>query len=158
MIMGVFVSHTDFVIERDLPGSPAHAYRFWAEHDRKRIWTSCHPDWTVEEDTFDFRIDGRETLRWRTPEGVEHGFRAHYLDIVPGKQIIYAYAMNAGARQISASLVTVEFTRKGEKTRMAYTEQAAFLDAADAAPRSSGTGNGFDRLALAIEKSLAVSH
>lgn len=156
--MGVNVSHTDFVIERDLPGSPRHAFRFWAEHDRKRLWTSCHPDWTVLEDKFDFRIDGSEMLRWRTPEGVEHGYRAHYFDIVPGQQIIYAYAMNAGTRQISASLVTVEFARKNEKTRMTYTEQAAFFDAADAAPRSSGTGAGFDRLALAIERSLAVSH
>lgn len=156
--MGVFVSHTTFVIERDLPGSPAHAFRFWAEHDRKRIWTSCHPDWTIEEDRFDFRIDGEEVIRWRTPEGVEHGFHAHYLDILPGKQIIYAYAMNAGARQISASLATVEFTRKSEKTHMTYTEQAAFLDGADAATRSSGTESGFERLALAIEKNLAVSH
>lgn len=156
--MGVHVTHTDFVIERDLPGSPRHAFRFWSEHERKRQWTNCHPDWIVEEDRFDFRIDGAEILRWRTPDGVVHGFRAQYFDIVPGQRIIYGYAMNAGPRQISASLVTVEFADKDTQTRMTYTEQAAFFDAADAKIRSSGIGVGFDRLALVIEQSLAISH
>jgi uncharacterized protein YndB with AHSA1/START domain len=156
--MGVFISHTTFVIERDLPGSPAHAFRFWSEHERKRQWTSCHPDWIVLEDIFDARISGLEKVRWRTPEGVEHGYRAHYLDVVPGKLIIYAYAMNTGTVQNSAALATVEFVGQRGKTKMTYTEQAAFLDAADAKGRSQGTEMGFDRLALAIERSLAVAH
>src|SRR5262245_30310241 len=149
--MGIFISHTTFVIERDLPGSPAHAFRFWTEHGRKRQWTSCHPEWAVLEDTFDVRIGGTEVIRWRTPEGIEHGFRAYYLDVVPGKQIIYAYAMNSGGVQASAALATVEFVGKRGKTKMTYTEQAAFLDAADARGRSCGTEMGFERLVLAIE-------
>lgn len=156
--MGIQVHHTSFVIERDLPGSPRHAFRFWSEHERKRQWTNCHPDWTVLEDSFDFRIDGSERLLWRPPGGVEYGFRAQYFDIVPGQRIIYGYAMNAGSEPISSSLVTVEFESHGKNTRMTYTEQAAFTDAADAATRSSGTGGGFDRLVLAIEQSLSVSH
>lgn len=156
--MGIFVNHTSFVIERDLPGSPAHAFRFWSEHDLKRQWTSCHQDWTVLEDTFDARIGGMEAVRWRTPEGVEHGYRAYYLDVVPGKQIIYAYAMNAGGIQTSAALATIEFVGKRNNTKMTYTEQSAFLDAADAKGRSRGTEMGFDRLALVIERNLAVSH
>ena len=156
--MGVFVNHTTFAIERDLPGSPAHAFRFWTEHARKRQWTSCHPDWAVLEDVLDARTGGSEIVRWRTPEGVEHGFRAHYLDVVPGKQIIYAYVMNTGSVQTSAALATVEFVGKRGNTRMTYTEQAAFPDAADATLRSRGTETGFERLLLAIESSLAALH
>jgi uncharacterized protein YndB with AHSA1/START domain len=156
--MGILVHHTSFTIERDLPGSPRHAFRFWSDHQRKRQWTSCHPDWTVEEDHFDFRIDGSERVRWRTPDGVENGFRAAYFDIVPDQRIVYGYAMNSGTHQISASLVTVEFISQAKQTRMTYTEQAVFADEADAKIRSSGTGGGFDRLALVIEQSLAVSH
>jgi uncharacterized protein YndB with AHSA1/START domain len=156
--MGAFVSHTTFVIERDLPGSPDHAFRFWTDHARKRQWTSCHPDWAVLEDIFDVRIGGREVVRWRTPEGVEHGLRAHYLDVVPGKRIIYAYAMNTGDVQTSAALATVEFAGKRGSARMTYTEQAAFLESADAKLRSRGTETGFERLLLAIEESLAALH
>lgn len=156
--MGAFISHTTFVIERDLPGSPAHAFRFWSEHARKRQWTSCHPDWTVLEDVLDVRIGGSEIVRWRTPEGVEHGFHAHYLDVVAAKQIIYAYAMNTGDARNSAALATVEFIGKRGSTRMTYTEQAAFFDAADAKGRTRGTEMGFERLALAIEGSLSAVH
>lgn len=156
--MGILVHHTSFVIERDLPGSPHHAFRFWSDHQRKRQWTSCHPDWTVEEDRFDFRIDGSELVRWRMPDGTANGFRATYFDIVPNERIVYGYAMNSGARQISASLVTVEFTAASKKTLMTYTEQAVFADEADARIRSSGTGGGFDRLALVLEQNLAISH
>lgn len=41
--MGVAVDHRSFVIERTLPGSPTHAFRFWSDHALKRRWTSCHP-------------------------------------------------------------------------------------------------------------------
>lgn len=47
------VDHSTFVVERDLPGSPAYAFRFWAEPELKRRWTDCHPDWAVLEDRFD---------------------------------------------------------------------------------------------------------
>ena len=46
------------MIKRDLPGSPRHAFRFWSELAMKRKWTSCHPDWAVLEDSFDFRPGG----------------------------------------------------------------------------------------------------
>ncbi|WP_232846710.1 SRPBCC family protein [Devosia beringensis] len=77
--MGVAVDHRSFVITRDLPGSPVHAFRFWAEHALKRRWFSCHPDWDMLEDRFDFRRDGGETLRWRMPDGTEQAMLAHFL-------------------------------------------------------------------------------
>lgn len=156
--MNAFFSHTSFEMERELPGRPKHAFRFWAERDLKRQWTSCHPDWTVLEETFDIRRGGVEELRWRTPEGVEQGFHAYYLDVVPGKELVYAYRMSTGSLMTSASLVTIGFTGKGQKTKMTYNEQAAFREAGDAEIRSGGTEIGFDRLVLAIEKSLAVAH
>ena len=60
------VEHTTFTIERDLPGSPRHAFRFWSEKALKRRWTDCHPDWTVLDDRFDFTAGGEEAVRWRT--------------------------------------------------------------------------------------------
>ena len=63
------IKHSTFVIERELPGGPKHAFRFWSEPALKKLWTGCHPDWTVLEDRFDFGIGGEEAIRWRTPEG-----------------------------------------------------------------------------------------
>jgi uncharacterized protein YndB with AHSA1/START domain len=150
--------HTTFVIEKDLPGSTRHAFRFWSEFDFKRKWTSCHTDWTVLEDTFDFRSGGSEVTRWRMPEGQVFGFRAHYFQIVPAARIIYAYEMTLGRTTVSTSLATVEFAVQGGVTKMTFTEQAAFLDGSDPAIRSSGTEMGFDRLVAVMEQELARVH
>ena len=108
--MGVNVNHRTFVLERELPGRRAYAFRFWSEFDLKRRWTSCHPDWHVEEDTFDFKIGGGERTRWRMPDGSVQDMIAHYLEIHPAERIVYAYTMTTNGRPISSSLVTVEFT------------------------------------------------
>jgi uncharacterized protein YndB with AHSA1/START domain len=144
--MGVSVNHRTFVIERDLPGSVAHAFRFWSDHQLKRRWTACHPDWQVVEDLFAFEIGGSERMTWRMPDGTEQAMHAHYLEIHPRERIIYAYTMLTAGRSISSSLVTVEFTGRGGTTLMTFTEQAVFGDVEDGDIRENGTGIGFDRL------------
>jgi uncharacterized protein YndB with AHSA1/START domain len=144
--MGVSVNHRTFVIERDLPGSVAHAFRFWSDHQLKRRWTACHPDWQVMEDHFAFEIGGSERMTWRMPDGTEQAMHAYYLEIHPRERIVYAYTMLTAGRSISSSLVTVEFTGRGGTTLMTFTEQAVFGDVEDGDIRENGTGIGFDRL------------
>jgi len=153
----ITVDHHTFVVERDLPGSTAHAFRFWAEPELKRRWTDCHPDWAVLEDLFDFRVGGIEAKRWQMPDGQELTFRAQYLDIMSGQRILYAYEMGFGGQRVSASLATVELLPAGARTRMKFTEQAAFLAGGDGARRQrvGGTETGFDRLVEAIRQDLA---
>jgi uncharacterized protein YndB with AHSA1/START domain len=141
------VKHSTFVIERDLPGSPKHAFRFWSEPELKETWTRCHPDWIVLEDRFDFRIGGEEAKRWRTSEGEEQAFHARYLDIAPERRIIYAFAMSFKGQNVSASLATVEFVAAEAMTRMVFTEQIAFLGDDEAyRMRVAGTEIGFNKL------------
>lgn len=144
--MGVNVDHRTFVIARDLPGSPAHAFRFWSDHQLKRRWNACHPDWDVIEDSFDFRVDGGERMIWRLPDGTEQAMLAHFLEIAPRQRIVYAYTMRTAGACISSSLVTVEFAAGPGGTAMTFTEQAVFGDKRDGDIRESGTGVGFDRL------------
>jgi len=147
------VEHTSFVVERELSTSPGHAYRFWSEAELKARWTSCHPDWTVLEDRFEFRVGGAEAKRWRTPDGKEQTFRAYYLDIVPERRIIYAYEMSFAGLRLSASLVTVSLAQARTRTRMTFTEQVALLTGGAEASeqRRAGTAEGIDRLAAIIE-------
>ncbi len=144
--MGVGVDHRTFVIERDLPGSPAHAFRFWSDHGLKRRWNTCHPDWEVVEDQFDFRLDGTERMIWRMPDGTEQAMLATFLEIHPRERIVYAYTMRTNGVSISSSLVTVEFVGRTGNTTMTFTEQAVFGDPADGDVRESGTCTGFERL------------
>jgi len=148
--MGVLVDHRSFVIERELPGSPAHAFRFWSDHQLKRRWNACHPDWRVVEDHFDFSVDGSETMIWVRPDGTRQAMLAHFLEIHPRQRIVYAYTMRTDDVPISSSLVTVEFERIGDKTTMTFTEQAVFGSVADGEIRERGTGVGFTRLQEAM--------
>lgn len=148
--MGINVDHRSFVIERELPGSPAHAFRFWSDHQLKRRWNSCHPDWTIIEDRFDFRVDGHESMIWRRPDGTEQVMLAHFLEIHPRQRIVYAYTMRTNGAPISSSLVTVEFEGRDGRTTMTFTEQAVFASATDGDVRERGTGAGFARLQEAM--------
>jgi uncharacterized protein YndB with AHSA1/START domain len=142
------VEHTSFVIERILPGRPAHAFRFWSEPALKARWNECHADWRVLEDRCDFRVGGLEAKRWRTPDGAEQTFHAHYLDILAPRRIVYAYEMSLAGTRLSASLVTIVLETEGERSRMTYTEQVAMLSGGEAAraQRLAGTEQGLDRL------------
>jgi uncharacterized protein YndB with AHSA1/START domain len=149
------VCHTTFVIERELPASPKHAFRFFSEKALKERWNACHPSWTVLEDRFDFRVGGVEAKRWRTGEGHEQTFLAHYLDIVPPSRIIYAFDMTFRGQRVSASLATIELVPDGMRTTMLFTEQLAFLAGREAMQmRIAGTGTGFDRLVEVVASGL----
>ncbi|WP_207485545.1 SRPBCC domain-containing protein [Arenibaculum pallidiluteum] len=154
--MGVNVKHRTFVIVRELPGSPAHAFRFWSDHELKRRWNACHPSWEVIEDRFDFRVDGGERMIWRMPDGTEQTMLAHLLEIAPRQRIVYAYTMRTKDEIISSSLVTVEFEGISGRTTMTFTEQAVFLDERHGDIRESGTGLGFDRLRDVIGQDLVA--
>lgn len=147
------IEHTSFVIERELPTSPRHAFRFWSEAELKARWTSCHPDWIVLEDRSDFRVGGADAKRWRTPAGEEQTFHAYYLDIVPEQRILYAYEMSFAGIRLSASLVTITFEPVGRKTRTVFTEQVAILTGGAAARslRLAGTEEGLDLLVRIVE-------
>jgi uncharacterized protein YndB with AHSA1/START domain len=145
------IHHATFTIERTFGTTPVRAFRYWSDEALKERWTACHPDWSVIEAAFDFRAGGIEARRWRTSDGSEQTFTAHYLDIVAPERIVYAFEMSLAGRRISASLATVALDPAGGRTRMAYTEQIAFFGGRDAlAARIAGTGGGFDRLVEAI--------
>lgn len=148
-------AHSSFTIERLLPGRPAYAYRFFTEPDLKRRWTGCHPDWTVVEETFDVRIGGNEKTRLRRTDGVVQTVDIHYLDLLPGERIVYAYGMRLDERALSASLVTIALLPHADGTRMLFTEHLAMLERTGAGERRMGTEQGFDRLAIEIERALA---
>lgn len=153
----VEIEHTTFVVERELPGSPAHAFRFWADPKLKERWNGCHADWTVLEDISDFRTGGTEAKRWLMPTGDELAVNTIYLDVVAGERIIYAYEMSFGGRRNSASLVTIEFRAAGARTKIRVTEQGAFLGGGSH-DRIQGTEEGYDRLVALAERKTADVH
>jgi uncharacterized protein YndB with AHSA1/START domain len=149
--------HATFVIERQFRAEPARTFRYFADPALKERWNACHPDWRVLDEAFDFRVGGREAKRWRTADGSEQTFTAHYLDIVAPERIVYAFEMSLRGERVSVSLATVELLPAGAVTRMTYTEQIAFFGSRIALEaRIGGTGGGFDRLVELIAPKAAA--
>ena len=144
---GTNIQHATFVIERRFWTTPARTFRFWSERDLKERWNACHPDWSVIDEAFDFRVGGTEAKRWRTADESEQTFTAHYLDIVAPDRIVYAFEMSLSGERVSVSLATVALRPADGQTLMTYTEQIAFFGSRNALDqRIAGTGSGFERL------------
>jgi uncharacterized protein YndB with AHSA1/START domain len=144
-------SHTHFVLERRFKASPARVFHAWADPDAKRRWSDCHAETGTTEYSLDFRVGGKETYRAILPDGTRMTVDKTFLEIVPDTRIIFAYAMAANGRSLSASLVTVEFHADGDGMRQVLTEQLAYLDGhEDRDERMRGTNEGLDRLELEL--------
>jgi uncharacterized protein YndB with AHSA1/START domain len=142
------VTHATFNLERTYDASPARVFAAWANFDVKRRWFGPDDD----EFEMDFRVGGREHAAGSGPNGDRYTFDATYQDIVPDARIVYTYDMHLNDARISVSVATVEMKPEGERTRLVYTEQGAFLDGLDE-PRMREGGMG--GLLEALERVLA---
>ena len=147
------VVHNTFSIERTYPSPPSLLFAAFSNQETKRRWFAEGEGWEVDQFRLDFRVGGREVSRFRKKGGAPMGNDTVYLDIVPERRIVLAYTMTVGDKRISVSLATVEFAPSGEGTRLVYTEQAAFLDGADATKRrESGCRGLLERLGEELRK------
>ncbi len=154
---GPSVVHGAFTIERELAYPPERVYAAWSDPKAKAAWFSAPSDkWKLVAREMDFRVGGRERLKGKWANGMVTFFDAHYLDIVPGKRVVYSYNMHIDERKISVSLATIQIVaaQVGGKagTRMIVTEQGAFLDGyEDKGSREHGTNALMDQLARSLE-------
>ena len=139
-------------IERDYPHPPERVFTAWADPNVKVRWFDLsgadNPDYHS-----DFRVGGTESFR--TPAGASPLFTydAQYRDIVEHQRIVTTYEMSMDGRRLSVSVATVELTGTKTGTRLAYTEQGAYLDGLDnPQSRRTGTNSQLDNLATVLKE------
>jgi uncharacterized protein YndB with AHSA1/START domain len=130
------IIHSTFVIERSYPKPLELLYFAFADAPKKRIWFAEGDHHDVAEFEMDFRVGGVERLRYRFKEGnpfegVELSSEGSFLDIQPNRRIVTASTMTLGDNRISASLVSIEFSRTDTGTDLICTHQGAFFEGAD---------------------------
>jgi uncharacterized protein YndB with AHSA1/START domain len=134
------VVHATFTIERSYAAPSARVFAAFADPALKRRWFHPPSAAASDEHAADFRPGGFERTRFTfhggPPEapaaGTLMGNDTVYLDIVPGRRIVFAYSMLIGDHRMSSSLVTVELFASGDGgTRLVFTEQGAFFERSD---------------------------
>ena len=143
--------HATFDIERVYDASPEQVFNAWADPKAKAAWFG--PTDSPEALALDFQVGGREHFTMPLPDGRVFGYDARYHEIVPGQRIVYAYSVDFDTTRISVSLATVAITPDGERTRLVYTEQGAYLDGGDTpADREQGTRVELEQLGVALAR------
>jgi uncharacterized protein YndB with AHSA1/START domain len=143
--------HDMFTLERIYRAPAASVFDAWGDPAKKRLWFAEGEGWEVLDFRSDFRVGGFERSRFRFEDGPEVHNDTLYHDIVPGRRIVSSYSMTVAGKNMSVSLLTVEFEPAGAETRFRLTEQAAFLENSDGVDRRrTGWGELLDRLGTAL--------
>jgi uncharacterized protein YndB with AHSA1/START domain len=145
--------HSTFTIERRYPHPLERVYKAWSDPAAKARWFIGPPGkWTLRKREMDFRLGGRECVEGQVADGPVTRFDAHYLDIQPGRRLVYSYVMHLDQRMISISLATVEFEEAGKETRLVVTEQGAFVNGyEDNGNREKGTRDLLEQIAQTLD-------
>ena len=146
------VHHDTFVIERTFPSPPSKVFRALTDPVAKAQWFLPPGGWESSGYRFDCRVGGSEHLESRPPGEVPHVYDAVYHDVLPDRRVIFSYDMRLGEQHLSVSLTTIELVPVAGGTRMAFTEQGAFLDGdpGGVASRVEGTHSLLDNLGRAL--------
>lgn len=141
------VERGTFTIERVYDAPPARVFEAFADPAVKRRWFIDGEGWHTDSYETDFKSGGYERSKFRFGDGPPIENNTTYLDIVENERIIFAYDMVIDGKRISASFVTIEFFAEKEGTRLAFSENDAFLDGLDdAKSREAGTRELLDNL------------
>jgi uncharacterized protein YndB with AHSA1/START domain len=150
---GRSVVHATFRLERTYDASPAKVFHALSDKAAKARWFEGGDGYVVLEREVDVRPGGRERLKGQWASGTVTTFDAIYHDVVPNERLIYTYEMSLDDRKISVSLATLELKPAGAETRLAVTEQGAFLDGYDdAGSRERGSGFLLDKLGASLNR------
>ena len=132
------VTHSTFVIERTYSATPERVFAAFTDPVKKRRWHVEGKHNEALEFEMDFRVGGRERLRYLLGEnspfpGTPITNETTYMDIVPNRRIVIAYTMTLGDRRFSSSQATFELVPSEKGTDLIFTEQGAYFEGSDGA-------------------------
>ena len=130
----------------------------WAEPDARERWFVIGDPFEDYRYDHDFRVGGRERIRFRWPGEPTYRNETVYLDIVPDARIVFAYTIAREDTRITASLATVALVADGAGTRLVFTEHTAILDGGDQpGDRQQGWASLLDALGRELQRDRVVA-
>jgi uncharacterized protein YndB with AHSA1/START domain len=122
-------SKLDLVLERFIDVPPELVWTAWTEPEHVREWLAPEP-WTIVDCEIDLRPGGMFRFVMRSPEGQDFPNVACYLEVVPGKRLVWTDALLPGYRPSEKPFFTAIVSMKPEKTGTRYIAMAIHRDEA----------------------------
>jgi len=116
--MSASVAERELVLTRLIDAAPQKVYRAWTEPELLKQWFAPLP-YTTPVAELDVRAGGSNQITMRSPEGQDMPNAGVYLEVVPGKKLVFtdAYTEAWVPSQKPFMTVTVTFEDEGGKTR-----------------------------------------
>lgn len=114
----------ELVLTREFDVVAAKLFRCWTEAELIKQWFVPKP-WTVARAEVDVRPGGRSLIVMQSPEGQEMPNEGVYLEVVPGRKLVFTDAYTAGWAPAEKPMFTgiIEFEDLGNG-RTRYTARA----------------------------------
>ncbi|MCB1475631.1 MAG: SRPBCC family protein [Rhodobiaceae bacterium] len=108
----------ELVLDRLLDAPRSAIWRCWTEPELLMQWF-CPKPWTVSRVGIDVRPGGSSLVVMRSPEGEEFPNPGVYLEVVPGRKLVFTDAYTSAWQPSQKPFMTavVTFDDEGDKTR-----------------------------------------
>ena len=154
--MTTAADNRELTITRLIDASPDQVYAAWTQPELVKQWFAPKP-WTTPRAQMDVRAGGSSLVVMCSPEGNEMPCHGVYLEVVPGKKLVFtdAYTEAWIPSEKAFMTVTVTFENEGGKTR--YTATVRHWTVADREAHEKmgfheGWGQCASQLAALVEK------
>ena len=116
-------SDRELVLTRLIDAPREALYRCWTEPELLKQWFAPLP-WTTPEAQMDVRPGGSSLIVMRGPDGTEMPNRGVYLEVVPGRKLVFTDAYTSAWEPSERPFMTVILTFEDEGGQTRYTARA----------------------------------
>ena len=120
----------ELTLTRYLDAPPAQVYRAWTEPELMKQWFTPRP-WTTPHIETDVRPGGANLVVMRSPEGDEHPQRGVYLEVEPGRKLVFTDAYTGGWEPSGKPFMTAILTFEPEGKGTRYTARVRHWSSVD---------------------------
>jgi uncharacterized protein YndB with AHSA1/START domain len=117
----------DLVLERTVDVSPELVWEAWTNPEHVKHWFAPKP-WTITACEIELHPGGAFRFTMRSPEGEEYPNAGCFLEIIPGKRLVWTDALLPGYRPAAEPFFTAIVTFEPKDGGTHYTAIAVHRD------------------------------
>ena len=119
-----FTDGAELQLARHYPVAPEKVWRAWTDPQVLSQWFGPGETNSVTHAALDVREGGRYSIRFRTPDGEEHGVSGFYQVVEPLRKLAFSWAWQSTPERVS--LVTIELQPRNGGTDLAFCHNRFF--------------------------------
>lgn len=127
--MSIIGGTVDLTKDLDRPADAVFAA--WSREEAQRAWSDPGEGWELSFDQFQFAVGETDVCRFGPAGGQQYINENRYLEIEPGKWIVYSTSLSSDGRLTFVGTVAVTFEETDSGTRMRLIEQGLYFDGQD---------------------------